>query len=56
MAEHGGTIECGGLRIRPGDYVFGDRDGVVVIPKENVEEAIERARTKMARVRIQSLD
>ncbi len=47
MAKHGKTVECGGLRVRPGDYVFGDRDGVVVIPRENVEEAIERARTKM---------
>jgi 4-hydroxy-4-methyl-2-oxoglutarate aldolase len=41
-------IEFGGIRINPGDIVFGDRDGVIVVPK-NVEEeaftkAIEKAR------------
>ena len=26
-------VACGGVRILPGDYIFGDVDGVVVIPK-----------------------
>ena len=47
IVETGKTIQCGGLRVRPGDYVFGDRDGVVVIPKEKVEEAIGLAQSKM---------
>lgn len=41
-------IEFGGIRVRPGDIVFGDLDGVVIVPKEVEEEvfsgAIEKAR------------
>jgi regulator of RNase E activity RraA len=32
-------LEIEGVRIEPGDIIFGDRDGVVVIPKE-YEEAV----------------
>ena len=32
-------IECAGVRVRPGDLVFGDADGVVVVPAE-VEERV----------------
>ena len=28
------TITCGGVVVRPGDIVVGDRDGVVVVPQE----------------------
>lgn len=42
------TIECGGVKVEPGQILFGDRDGVVVIPKEAEKETItksfERAR------------
>ncbi len=27
------TIECGGVTVNPGDIVFGDADGVVIIPQ-----------------------
>ncbi|GAB3656522.1 RraA family protein [Echinicola sediminis] len=41
-------IEFGGIRIHPGDMVYGDIDGVLIIPKEAVDEAftgaIEKAR------------
>ena len=37
---------CGGVRVRPGDLVIGDYDGVVVIPAEVAEEAIARAEEK----------
>ncbi len=40
--------EIGGIHINPGDLVFGDIDGVVVIPKEIEEEAIS---ITLARVR-----
>ena len=32
-----------GVTIRPGDYIFGDIDGVIVIPKEVAEEVIRQA-------------
>jgi 4-hydroxy-4-methyl-2-oxoglutarate aldolase len=39
-------IEMDAVRIVPGDIVFGDLDGVLVIPKEAEEEAITRALEK----------
>lgn len=39
-------IEWDGIRICPGDIIFGDRDGVLVIPKEAEEEAITKALEK----------
>lgn len=39
-------IEWGGIRICPGDIVFGDGDGVLIIPKEVEEEAFSRAMEK----------
>lgn len=39
-------IEMEGVRIRPGDIIFGDLDGVLVIPKEVETEVIQRAYEK----------
>lgn len=39
-------IEIGGVRIEPGDLVFGDLDGVLVVPKAVESEAIGRAMEK----------
>lgn len=39
-------IEMEGVRINPGDIIFGDLDGVVVIPKEVETEVIQRAYEK----------
>jgi regulator of RNase E activity RraA len=36
-------IEIDGVRIRPGDIVFGDIDGVCIIPREIENEVIHRA-------------
>lgn len=36
-------IEWAGIRISPGDIVFGDRDGVLIIPKEIEKEAFTKA-------------
>ncbi len=37
------SITIGHVRIRPGDLIFGDGDGVCVIPREAEREAIARA-------------
>ncbi|MDE3195739.1 MAG: RraA family protein [Acidobacteriota bacterium] len=39
-------IEIEAVRVAPGDIIFGDLDGVLVIPKEAAEEAIARALEK----------
>ena len=39
-------IEIEGVRIRPGDVIFGDTDGVLAIPREAEQEAITRALDK----------
>ena len=41
-------LELGGVRVQPGDIVFGDMDGVLVIPKAAEEEAIQRALEKVS--------
>jgi 4-hydroxy-4-methyl-2-oxoglutarate aldolase len=40
------AVEINGVRIAPGDIVFGDLDGVLVIPKLAQEEAIRKALEK----------
>jgi len=39
-------VEIDGVRISPGDILFGDQDGVLAIPKAAEEEAIRRALEK----------
>jgi 4-hydroxy-4-methyl-2-oxoglutarate aldolase len=41
-------IICGGVAISPGDWIMGDRDGVVVIPRRNVSEVIAAAKAREA--------
>jgi len=43
-------VEIDGIRVNPGDLLFGDREGVLVIPrpieKEAIEKALEKASTE----------
>ena len=39
-------VECGGVPIAPGDWVFGDVDGVVVIPAALCDRTVELALEK----------
>ena len=36
-------IQCGGVLVHPGDIVMGDRDGVVVVPKEDASRILDLA-------------
>jgi regulator of RNase E activity RraA len=42
-------VDCGGVRVEPGDYVFGDVDGVVVIPARVAAGAFAGALDKATR-------
>jgi regulator of RNase E activity RraA len=41
-------IECGGVPVTPGDWVFGDIDGVCVIPAALVEKTVTMALEKVS--------
>jgi regulator of RNase E activity RraA len=41
------TVEIAGVTVDPGDLVVGDRDGVLVVPKELEDEVLERALAKV---------
>lgn len=43
VAEENTDVVCGGLAVRPGDLVVGDRDGVVVVPRAVETEVLARA-------------
>jgi 4-hydroxy-4-methyl-2-oxoglutarate aldolase len=42
------TIVVGGVRVAPGDWIVGDRDGLVVVPGERVDEILREAEEKVA--------
>lgn len=47
MIEMDTAVECGGVTVRTGDIVFGDVDGVVVVPQEMAEEVFRLALAKV---------
>jgi regulator of RNase E activity RraA len=42
------AIEIEGVAIAPGDIVFGDVDGVLIIPRDAAREAISKALEKVS--------
>ncbi len=42
-------VSIGGVRVNPGDYVFGDEDGIMIIPRAITIEVLEKAETVCAR-------
>jgi regulator of RNase E activity RraA len=47
VAEIDVPIVCAGVHIEPGDLVFGDVDGVVVVPRKVEDEVLSRAFEKV---------
>jgi len=39
----GGPVNCGGVRVIPGDIVCADDDGIVIAPLEQLQACVERA-------------
>ena len=48
MMELDCKVVCAGVELAPGDYVFGDADGVVVVPATAAEEVFGKALEKVA--------
>lgn len=44
FAGHGIAVELGGVKVRPGDLIMADDNGVLVIPQERITEILELAR------------
>jgi regulator of RNase E activity RraA len=40
-------IECAGVTVNPGDLVFGDADGVLVVPQPIARQTVQRALEKV---------
>ena len=40
-------VMCGGVEVKPGDWVFGDIDGVVVIPDDLADQTLRNALDKV---------
>lgn len=43
VAAYDVTVRCGGVLVQPGDLVFGEIDGVVIVPGPVVDEVVSRA-------------
>lgn len=40
-------VSCGGIVVNPGDYVFGDDDGVLVVPEKSIDLILKQAELNM---------
>jgi 4-hydroxy-4-methyl-2-oxoglutarate aldolase len=49
VVDYNVPVQCGGIIVKPGDLVFADFDGVVVIPRDLLERTLELARTKASK-------
>ena len=47
MVEMDRPVECGGVKVKSGDIIFGDIDGVVVLPQEKATAIVARALEKV---------
>lgn len=47
VIDYNTPIEIEGIRIEPGDLIYGDREGVLVIPKAVEKEAVKLAHEKV---------
>lgn len=47
VVDYDVPVEAGGVIVYPGDMIFGDRDGVVVIPSALVDQVIEQAMNRV---------
>jgi 4-hydroxy-4-methyl-2-oxoglutarate aldolase len=49
IVDFGCPVSIGGVRVEPGDYVFGDEDGVVMIPNALTLEVLAKAEAVCAK-------
>ena len=49
VIDYNVPVDCGGVLVNPGDLVFADYDGVIVIPAQAVAEAVRMATEKVTK-------
>lgn len=49
VMDYSVPVECGGVLVSPGDLIFADYDGVIVIPAEVLPDTIRAATEKVTR-------
>jgi 4-hydroxy-4-methyl-2-oxoglutarate aldolase len=49
VLDYNVPVECGGVTVAPGDLVFADYDGVMIVPAEVVAETVRMASDKVMR-------
>lgn len=47
VVDYDVAIECGGILVHPGEWIFADYDGVIAIPKEAEGEVFAKAEEKV---------
>lgn len=47
VIQYGCPVDCGGVIVRPGDIIFGDYDGIIVIPADRLEATVTAALAKV---------
>lgn len=47
---------CGGVTVRPGDFVVADEDGVVVVPADRCDQVLAQARARLSADADETLD
>jgi 4-hydroxy-4-methyl-2-oxoglutarate aldolase len=47
VVGHGSPVEVGGVVVNPGDIIFGDYDGIVVIPPDSLADVVTAAHNKV---------
>lgn len=49
------TVDCGGVRVQPGDWIIADEEGIAVVPVERFDELYKAASQRAAKDSAQSL-
>jgi 4-hydroxy-4-methyl-2-oxoglutarate aldolase len=48
IAHTNKAVICGGVNVNTGDFIVADRDGIVVIPQEKIDEVLMLANARAA--------
>ncbi len=49
VVDYNVPVRCGGIVVNPGDLIFGDYDGVIVIPARLVDDTVRLATDKVSK-------